>query len=55
MLEISTVGPQAPVGVRSPSGIRNVRYDLHRHDRQKVIILTGPILHALSFVMANDP
>jgi hypothetical protein len=29
--------------------------NLHRHDRQNVILLTGPILPALSSVMADDP
>jgi hypothetical protein len=28
---------------------------LHRHDRQKVILLTGHSLHALSFAMADGP
>jgi hypothetical protein len=59
-----TAGPQVPVGegVRSPFRIQNVCCDLHRHDRQKVILLTGLILPAfssivpaLSSVMANEP
>jgi hypothetical protein len=29
--------------------------NLHSHDRQKVILLTGPILSALSSIMAHDP
>jgi hypothetical protein len=32
-----------------------VRCDPHRYDREKVILLTGPILPALSSVMADDP
>jgi hypothetical protein len=32
-----------------------VRRDMHRHDRQKVILLTDLILPALSSVMADDP
>jgi hypothetical protein len=44
-----------PWGFRSPSGIRKERCDLHRHDRQKIILLMGLILPALSFVMADDP
>jgi hypothetical protein len=32
-----------------------VRCGLHRHDRQKVILLMGPILPALSSVMDDDP
>jgi hypothetical protein len=43
-----------PWGFRSPSGVRKVRCDLHRRDRKMVILLTGPILPALSFVMADD-
>jgi hypothetical protein len=29
--------------------------NLHRHDRQKVILLTSPILLTLSSVMADNP
>jgi hypothetical protein len=29
--------------------------NLHRHDRQKVILLMGPILSSLSYVMSRDP
>jgi hypothetical protein len=47
--------PRPPWGIRSPSGIRKVRCDLHRHNRQKVIWITGPILIALSSIMVNDP
>jgi hypothetical protein len=32
-----------------------VRCDLHGYDRQKVILLTSPILPGLSSVMADDP
>jgi hypothetical protein len=49
-------GPPDPRGgIRSPSGIRNVRCDQHRHDRKKVILLMGPSLPALSSVMADNP
>jgi hypothetical protein len=56
--KISTAGTLAPAGgggfdphPRSKRCIVN----LHRYDSQKVIILMGPILPALSFVMADDP
>jgi hypothetical protein len=42
-------------GIQSPSGIRKVCCDLHRHDRQKVILLLGSSLPAFSFAMADDP
>jgi hypothetical protein len=47
--------PWPPWGFRSPSGIQKLSCDLHRYDRQKVILLTCPILPALSSVMADDP
>jgi hypothetical protein len=47
--------PRPSRGVWSPSGVRKVSHDLHRHDRQKVILLMGPSLPALSFAMADDP
>jgi hypothetical protein len=49
------VGPWPPWGFRSPLGVRKVRCGLHRHDIKNVILLTGPILPALSSVVANDP
>jgi hypothetical protein len=42
-------------GIRSPSGIQKVCCDLHKYDRQKVILLTGPSLSALSSAMVDDP
>jgi hypothetical protein len=49
-------GPLGPrEGVQSPFGIRKVYCDLHSHDRQKVILLTGLILLALSSIMVDDP
>jgi hypothetical protein len=39
---------------RHPGSKRRV-VDLHRHDRQKIILLMGPILPAISSVMADDP
>jgi hypothetical protein len=48
-----------PPGLRGGSGphlgSERCVVNLHRHDRQKVIMLTGLILPALSSVMANDP
>jgi hypothetical protein len=60
MLKNVDSGPPGPRGgggglVRLLSGIRKVCCDMHRHDRQKVIILMGSILPALSSVMADDP
>jgi hypothetical protein len=52
------VGPLAPRGVRGSdphSGSERCVVNLHRHDRQKVILLTSPILHTLSSVMADNP
>jgi hypothetical protein len=55
MLETLMADSQALVGGRSSSGIRKVHCDLHMHDRQKIILITGPILPALISVMADDP
>jgi hypothetical protein len=42
-------------GGGSPSGSKICVINLHRHDRQKVILLMCPILPALSPVMVDDP
>jgi hypothetical protein len=48
--------PPGPHGeIQSPSDIRKMCCDLHKHDRQKAILLIGHILPALSYVMADDP
>jgi hypothetical protein len=47
---------EAPVGGSGPHpGSKRCVINLHRHDRQKVILLTSPILSALSSIMAHDP
>jgi hypothetical protein len=47
---------EAPAGGSSPHpGSKRCVVNMHRHDRKKVILLTGPILSALSSVMAHDP
>jgi hypothetical protein len=49
-------GPRRGGGGSGPHpGSKRCVVNLHRHDRQKVILLTGPILPALSSVVANDP
>jgi hypothetical protein len=54
---MSTAGPQAPVGGGSDlhQGSEMCVINLHGHNRQKVILLTGLILYVLSSVMADDP
>jgi hypothetical protein len=53
-------GPLAPLrggggrGSGPHPGSKRYVVNLHRYDRQKVILLMGPILHLLSFVMADD-
>jgi hypothetical protein len=45
-----------PQGGSSPHpGSKGCVVNLHRHDRQKVILLTCPILSALGSVMPHDP
>jgi hypothetical protein len=51
-------GPrEAPAGGGSDPhpGSKGCVVNLHRHDKQKVILLTGLILSALSSVMAHNP
>jgi hypothetical protein len=51
-----TLAPAGEGGGSGPHpGSKRCVVNLHRHDRQKVILLTGPILPALSSVVANDP
>jgi hypothetical protein len=47
----------APTGRGSSPhpGSKRCIVKLHRHDRQKVILLMGPILPALSSIMADEP
>jgi hypothetical protein len=42
-------------GFSSHPGSKRCVVSLHRHDRQKVILLTGLILPAPSSIMADDP
>jgi hypothetical protein len=44
-----------PPGGGPHPGSKRCVVNMHRHDRQKVILLTGLILSALSSVMAHDP
>jgi hypothetical protein len=49
--------PRAPSinAKKRRGGNQKVCCDLHRHDRQKVILLIDPIFHAVSSVMPDDP
>jgi hypothetical protein len=48
-------GPRRGGGVGPHPGFMRCVINMHRHDKQKVILLTGLILSALSSVMAHDP
>jgi hypothetical protein len=49
-------GPQDPVGGGVGLHLGSERcFDLYRHDRQKVILLTGPTFPAPGSAMPYDP
>jgi hypothetical protein len=47
--------PPGPHGGDLHPGSKMCVVNLHRYDTEKVIMLTGPILLALSSVMTDDP
>jgi hypothetical protein len=47
-------GPRGGGGFGPYPGSKMCIVNLHRHDRQKVVLLTGLILPVLSFVMAHE-